>query len=301
MKTEGLKQSRRLPKHILAPVDFSDSCLHGLTAAMELAWRFDAKLSVVHVVEWLPPGAYLLVNSAKDVHQASQAHAEKQLAEFVAKHVPDEMLVQQIAVEGKPFDKVVQKAAELACDLIVVSTHGHTGLSHVLTGSNAERIVQYAPCPVLVMRGNPGASNLPSSTATAFRWVLVPTDLSEESSKACPLAAAISSEYDAPLTVAHVQPVISALLEEHHEAAEQAKAAAQLQEFRAAHFGEDPSVTTVLLKGRTYRAICTEAQNDDPGLIVLATHGRTGWKHDLLGSTAERIVQHAPCPVLVAR
>lgn len=290
-----------LPKHILVPVDFSHSSLHGLTAALELAWRFNAKLSVIHVVERVPPGAYLAMDAGGGLQQEIESHAEKQLAEFIAEHVPDEMSVQQMIAIGKPFDKVVEKATELECDLIVVSTHGYTGLAHVLMGSTAERIVQHAPCPVLVMRGNPGESNLPSATATAFRWVLLPTDFSENSSKACLLAAAIAREYDADLTLAHVQPGMSVFLKEHNAAAERVRVDEQLEKFRADHFDGDVKITTAILEGSAHQCLCNEAKKDDPGLIVIATHGLSGWKHALLGSTAERIVQHAPCPVLVVR
>jgi nucleotide-binding universal stress UspA family protein len=289
-----------LPKHILVPVDFSQSCLHGLTAAMELAWRFNAKLSVIHVVEHLPPGTYLVMD-AGDIEQEIESHAQKKLAEFVAKYVPDEMSVQQIVAIGKPFDKVVEKATELACELIVVSTHGYSGLAHVLMGSNAERIVQHAPCPVLVMRAHPGESSLPSATATAFRWVLLPTDFSENSSKACPLAAAIAREFDAPLTLAHVLPSMPIFLEHYNAATERADADAQLQKFRTEHCDGILKVTTTLLEGNPPQSLCKEAESDDPGLIVIATHGLTAWKHALLGSTAERVVQYAPCPVLVVR
>jgi nucleotide-binding universal stress UspA family protein len=303
MKPISSEKLPSFPEHILVPVDFSASCLHGLTAALELAWRFKAELTIIHVLERIPPGAYLSASSDSEVQRNSMTYAEKQLAEFVAEHVPGEMSVRKIVCQGKPFDQVVAKAAELNCDLIVVSTHGHTGLTHVLIGSNAERIVQHAPCPVLVMRGNPGLSNLPSASATAFRWILLATDLSEESSKACPLASAIARAYGAPIKLVHVKPAISTFLAEHHEASERARVADQLDQFRVDHCGDDVDVeiTTELLEGCAFREISSRAVSDDPGLIVITTHGLIGWKHALLGSTAERVVRHAPCPVLVVR
>ena len=293
------------PKHILAPVDFSQPCLHGLTAALDLARRFDAKLTVVHVVKHLPHGSHVVLD-AVGIQQDWERPARERLAEFVAEHVPKDVSVRQVVAVGKPFHKVVELSVELECDLIVISTHGYTGLAHVLIGSNAERIVQHAPCPVLVVRGRPD-ENIPSASTTVFRWILVPTDFSENSCKAFPLAAAMAHEFDARLILAHVSPAVTTAGEipmvffEEDLLAERAKAEVQLRQYLSDHFSEELNTTTVVLEGVPHQALCEMAKADDPGLIVIATHGHTGWEHALMGSTAERVLRHAPCPVLVVR
>ena len=297
------------PKHILAPVDFSKSCLQGLNAALDLARRFEAKLTVVHVVKHLPHGSHVVLD-ATGIQQDLARPARERLAEFVAEHVPADVFVRQEVAEGKPFHVVVGLAAERECDLIVISTHGYTGLAHVLLGSNAERIVQHAPCPVLVMRGRPDESR-PSENATAFRWILLPTDFSENSRKAFPLAAAMAREYDARLILANVQPAPPLPIAEIGEvpqdftaqdiAARRAAVEVQLRHYQSEHFGDDFSTTGEVREGIPHRAICEMAKATQPGLIIIATHGHTGWKHALVGSTAERVVRHAPCPVLVVR
>jgi nucleotide-binding universal stress UspA family protein len=284
------------PKHILAPVDFSQPCLHGLTAALDLARRFDAKLTVVHVVKHLPHGSHVVLD-AVGIQQDWERPARERLAEFVAEHVPKDVSVRQVVAVGKPFHKVVELATELECDLIVISMHGYTGLAHVLIGSNAERIVQHAPCPVLVVRGRPD-ENSPSARTTAFRWILLPTDFSENSCKAFPLAAAMLAHVSPAVTTAGEIPMV---FFEQDLVAERAKAEVQLRQFRSEHFSEELNTTTVVLEGVPHQALCEMAKADDPGLIVIATHGHTGWEHALMGSTAERVVRHAPCPVLVVR
>lgn len=298
------------PKHILAPVDFSNPCLRGLAAALELARRFGAKLTLVHVVKHLPRGSHVVLD-AVGIEQDWKRPARERLAKFVEAHVPDDVTVGQVVAEGKPFHEVVQLAAELECDLIVIATHGYTGLAHVLIGSNAERIVQHAPCPVLVVRGRPDESAPPAANATAFRWILLPTDFSENSCKAFPLAAAMAREFDAKLTLAYVlpsMPMSAALpgevpyvLPGPEIVAQRAKAEVQLRKFRTEHFGAKLNTDTIVLEGIPHQMLSEAAKADDPGLIIMATHGQTGWKHALIGSTAERVVRHAPCAVLVVR
>ena len=293
------------PKHILAPVDFSEPCLHGLNAALDLARRFDAKLTLVHVVKHLPHGSHVVLDTV-GIQQDWQCPAREQFAEFVAEHVPADVPVRQVVAVGKPFHVIVTLAAELECDLIVITTHGYTGLAHVLLGSNAERIVQHSPCPVLVMRGRPDESR-PAANVADFRWILLPTDFSENSRKAFPLVATLAREFDARLILANVQPAIAMTGEiplvftEQEIASRHVKIEAELRRCRSEHFSTELSTTTAVLEGIPHQALCEMAKAVDPGLIVIATHGHTGWEHALIGSTAERVVRHAPCPVLVVR
>ena len=302
MKIDASKPAHPFPpKHILAPLDFSDPCLYGLAAALDLAKRFSAKLTVVHVTRHMPPGARVMMGVADEIKQDWENTARQWLADFVAEHVPDDVPVQQVIAMGKPFQKVVELATERECDLIVISTHGYTGLAHVLIGSDAERIIQHAPCPVLVVRGRPDEKTPSPANATVFRWILLPTDFSENSRKAVPVAQAMAREFKARLTLAHVQPSMWSF-QEQDRAAECSKIDSQLKKFSSELIDKDLNASTSLLEGNPHRTLCDIASEEDgPGLIVIATHGITGWKHALIGSTAERMVQHAPCPVLVVR
>ena len=141
-------------RHILAPTDFSDYSKKALSDALELAQTFGAKLSLLHVVEpppypiegFVPPtmGADLL------------ADLERQASAELAQVLPD---AQEATVEvtravaiGSPSQKIVETAEAEHVDLILMATHGRTGLSHLLIGSVAERVVRTAPCPVLTIR-----------------------------------------------------------------------------------------------------------------------------------------------------
>ncbi len=298
------------PRHILAPVDFSKPCLHGISAAVDLARRFGAKLTIVHVVKHLPHGSHVALEVA-GISQDWERPAREKLAEFVTAHVPSDVNVNEVVLHGKPFHEVVNLAAEQRCDLIVIATHGYTGLAHLLMGSNAERIVQHAPCAVLVVRGRPDDDTPPAASEIDFRWILLPTDFSENSCKAFPLATAMAHEYRAKLTLAYVVPPMPAPIAMPNEIpyvdwgnammSQRADAEAQLRKFRAERFSAETKMDTVVFEGPAHLMITEAAKSDTPGLIVIATNGQTGWEHALLGSTAERVVRHAPCPVLVIR
>ncbi|MDP1590133.1 MAG: universal stress protein [Prosthecobacter sp.] len=288
--------------HILAPVDFSEACLYGLSTAAGLARRSGAKLTVMHVVKHLPHGSRMVLDAA-ELQQEWQRCARENLAEFVRAHVPEDVHAEQVVREGKAFDVIVREAAKRGCDLIVTATHGYTGLAHVLIGSTAERIVQHAACPVLVVRGRGGQP----SEELAPRWILVPTDFSDNSRKAFPFATALALEFGAKLILAHVKPGIPMTGEiplnftQEQIDAVHAQAEVRLRQFRTEHFSEHLDTTTLVLEGNAHECLIKAVISDDPGIIVMSTHGHTGWQHALLGSTAERVVRHATCSVLVVR
>ena len=134
-------------RHILAPTDFSEHATQAVTTAFELAQTFGAKLSPLHVIE-VPVYA---IEVALPL-EALERDARRELAllppEATAVHVDVTPLVDM----GVPSQKIVETATAEQVDLMVMATHGRTGLSHLLLGSVAERVVRLAPCPVLTIR-----------------------------------------------------------------------------------------------------------------------------------------------------
>ncbi|HWL09340.1 MAG TPA: universal stress protein [Planctomicrobium sp.] len=144
----------RLSK-ILVPTDFSEFSKHALQYGCELARRFGAELTLLHVVEDIYPlvaDPGVMVGSTMDFVGDLQQSAEKGLAGFVPDDWCDGLIVHRQVVVGVPFMEIVRCANEQQMDLIIVTTHGRTGLAHVLLGSVAEKIVRRSPCPVLTVR-----------------------------------------------------------------------------------------------------------------------------------------------------
>ena len=160
------------PAHFLVPTDFSETALHALSYALEEARLHQAKLTLLHV---LPP------HSATDVYYVSpeppRSTSDPRLDELLGSYGPSEPAVvrsdpdqgalnrlrdlmpgtfrgmwEAEVARGQPADAIVRFAQERDIDLIVMGTHGRSGLQHVFLGSVAEKVVRQAPCPVLTVR-----------------------------------------------------------------------------------------------------------------------------------------------------
>jgi nucleotide-binding universal stress UspA family protein len=136
---------------ILVPTDFSEYSQHALKYAVALAQSFKAKLYVVHILE------HAVVGAPTETFQAEiRVEAEKSEREQL-NQLTQELGVKQIDAEpvfgsGIAHTEIVKTAKELDVDLITLATHGRTGLSHLVFGSTAEKIIRLAPCPVLVVK-----------------------------------------------------------------------------------------------------------------------------------------------------
>lgn len=140
---------------ILCPVDFSESSMHALDYAAAFARAHNAELLLLHVTQPLvygivedPGGLNLYQGLEESMQQAAQSKLEE-----VEKNSREAGLeVKTMLILGTPFLEIIGVAKEKTVDLIVLGTHGRSGLSHVLMGSVAERVVRKAPCPVLTVK-----------------------------------------------------------------------------------------------------------------------------------------------------
>jgi nucleotide-binding universal stress UspA family protein len=131
-------------ERILIPTDFSECSRQATNYAIELAKRFDAQIYLLHVVEPLPmiPAEFLIT---------AQTEAEKQLRVWLGDEPNHPAAAAQEIRRGRPFVQITRYAKENDIDLIVIGTHGHGPLTHVLIGSVAEKVVRKASCPVLTV------------------------------------------------------------------------------------------------------------------------------------------------------
>ena len=138
-------------KKILVPVDFSPCSQKALLYAIQMAREFCATIDVLYVVP--PYYAYDPYGVAEFERIEKQLRSgEEKLATLVLQQVPQGLPVETFVRNGRPATEIVEAARELGADLIIISTHGHKGLKHVLLGSTAESVVRHAPCPVLTVR-----------------------------------------------------------------------------------------------------------------------------------------------------
>ncbi len=146
--------------HILVPTDFSDYANHAVDYAIQLAKALDARLTVLHVIHLTPlvmgeMGASSLVPYLEDIETDAGQRMQTLLTQVQQEGLQGETAV----VQGVPFHLIIDMAKTKDIDLIVMGTHGRTGLTHALIGSVAERVVRLATCPVLVTRGTTETSS----------------------------------------------------------------------------------------------------------------------------------------------
>jgi nucleotide-binding universal stress UspA family protein len=206
---------------------------------------------------------------------------------------------------GAPaFDEICRLAQTIPADLVVMPTHGRTGLKHVFLGSTAERIVQHSSCPVLVTRGHRAQSK--NGSRFKIKAILVPTDFSSCSREGLRYAIAFANEFGAKIILLHVTYfgyVYSCEGTAIYDIASLQKAARKTAErkmrelVRSVNFGP-VKFETAFSDGSPAIDICVYAKDHDVDLIITSTHGFTGLKHVLIGSIAEQVVRHAPCSVL---
>ena len=137
---------------ILVPVDFSDCSRKALAYAVPFAEQFGASLVVLHVI---PP--YYAVDpyglaQIERIEAELEQNGRSRLTELVIDTVPSDINAGILLRHGRATAEIVDAAKELEIDLIIISTHGHTGLKHVVFGSTAENVIRHAPCPVLTVR-----------------------------------------------------------------------------------------------------------------------------------------------------
>ncbi len=294
MKTQNVR-------NILVPIDFSKMSIQAIETAKNLAHRFGARIHLVHIQDAIYPAGFMatmpmMTGDMIAIHDENEKRLRKRLRDLAARLdlSPDDC---RVLTTAPAFDGICELARELSIDLVVMPTHGRTGLKHVFLGSTAERVVQHSSVPVFVVRKREGSLNK----------ILVPVDFSRCSLDALNYVIEFGEKVAAKIIIFHAVDLgyaytsdgyamydLSQITETLRKDAER-----QMREFvRAAKFGS-VKFETAIREGPPVEEICAFAKGEDIDLIVTATHGRTGFKHVLIGSMAENIVRHADRPVLV--
>lgn len=141
-------------KQILVPIDFSDCSLSALDFGLALGEKLGTKLTLLHVVE---PAAYqenylMAPNSLDETNQSLVAAGRERLATLRARVTSRGLPVETLVRMGRAQSEISDTAKAIGSDLIVMGTHGQSGLKNILLGDTAERVVRHAPCPVLTVR-----------------------------------------------------------------------------------------------------------------------------------------------------
>jgi nucleotide-binding universal stress UspA family protein len=279
---------------ILVPTDLTAESEGLLAHVRLLAERFDAQVTLYHAVE-VPDHRHAHWAFAHE--HAVFKEAERQARDALDRHAQSLGPRAHAVVEraGAPADAIVAEARRLAADLIAMSTHGRGGLSHLLLGSVTEKVIERARRPVLAFRESA------LGTAFPYRRILVTTDFSLVSRLVFPLAAQLAKALGAELVCVHVWPSPSVAALSGVPEKEPVVVPTESAVFRfieADLLGQ--GVRVQVHRGTVWDRIVNAARTEKADLIVMSTRGHHNLADHILGSNTERVLRHAPCPVLVA-
>ena len=292
---------------VLFATDFSHCAEQALNHALAIASSWKAELHILHVLEFLPemnpdyPVNHMYLEQLR--HEAARDMAA------IEQRVTRSGLPARATIDvGVPSQRIEALAAQTGASLIVMGTHGRTGLEHVLVGSAAERVVRTASCPVLTVKARgvaPSQATVPAN-GLRFQRLLIPVDFSASSLEALEYGVQFAKHVGAAVTILHtLEPVAYGLdftLGSSLEwRTQKAYVEGRLEILRALCTSNGIKAEQVLKAGTPADSIRDYAERQQPDLVIMGTHGRRGISRMLSGSVAETMLRMAPCPVLTVR
>ena len=282
---------------LLFPTDGSDGAAAVFDHVLDVAEAHDATVHVLNVADTTRESVTQVQGRVVDALEQAGAETVREAATRASdRGVPTVTEV----LQGEPYRTIVDYAETYDVDLVIMPTHGRRGLERFLLGSTTERVVRRSEAPVLTIR--------PDDDVTVrypYRRILVPTDGSDPASAALDVGLGVADAASAAVHLLSVVDVTSlgvdvradlqtaALEESAHEIVDRAAE-------RATADGFEPT-TAVEFGGSVTRVIRSYVTANDVDLVVVGTHGRTGFDRYVLGSVAEGLVRTAPVPVLTVR
>lgn len=288
---------------VMIPTDFSTNANQALRHGAAIAHRFNSEIFLLHIVTRFD-------DEAEDAHRFSDLDAFYHRVESeamsrmagLADNV-EKTSVQMATVRGfAPADEIIKFANANGVELIVMGTHGRSALAHFLVGSVAEKVVRHASCPVMSVAHQEKQLLDPPFIES----ILVPIDFSPFSMEVVPFAVEMAQRFDASLNFLHV--IDQRLYPEFYVVGEGAvaKTIPDMYEKSMLKLKDmiDDSITDIrdfecfVREGVPHTEITSFCRIHECDLIMMATHGLTGLEKLVIGSTAEKVVRKAECPVL---
>jgi nucleotide-binding universal stress UspA family protein len=286
-------------ERVLCPVDFSEFSARAYDYAQSLARHYHARLYLQHVVDFtLPSYAYYADASyIADLFERVRNDARSQLEEFAKRPTGHGPPPERVLHEGVPTKSILSFAEEQRVNLIVIGSHGLKGVDRVALGSVTEKVLRKASCSVLVVRKpehdfvSPGSEQDPIQ----LRKLLLCTDFSEYSRRALEHAVSIAAEYDAELTVLYVLEDMPASVD--FESVTK-PLLARLEGAITPDVRERCTIKPLVRIGKPYLEILQQAAEAQTDAVIMGVRGRNALDLAVFGSTAHRVIQLGPCPVL---
>jgi len=295
---------RRQINTIFCATDFSKLAEEVVAYGIALAKEFNAKLLVCHVVDFPTVSMYGEAVAGPIEHQNRfMDFARNEISRLIGDAPIDS---QALVTLGNTTEEISRLVVDFNADLVITATHGRSGLKRFFLGSVTERLMRTLPCPLLVLRGAEDESSASELKNFPFKRILVGCDFSPDSDLAFNNSLSMAQEFESELHMVHVvEP--SGYKDLFKMPAEYGDRFKQdlydmIKERLRSMVPEEAlnwlTLQTHLLVGKPYAEIIRYAEINDIDLIVLGIRGHGMVEDILVGSTTDRVIRRAPCPVL---
>lgn len=309
-------------KRIITPLDGSDASESVLAWVAPLAEKLKAELILMTIVETEPvPAPVVSLDRMDAPPESPELMAERELRwgrsdrlvtaatryleSTARRHVPASVHFKIHVVSGNPEDQIVAQAVATGADLIAMATHRSSPIARGVLGSVADRVFHSSPVPLLLLR--PGNGKARVTSPQLIKNVIVPLDVSPISEKALgvgmDLAAAVNARLRLITVTAklHVHgPMVGAPFGNVYSSGQlRAGGRDYLKQFVEDALNQGLEAEAVAVSGNPARAIIRVAHEEPGSVVVMASHGLSGFRRWVLGSVTDKVVRGAECPVLV--
>ena len=279
---------------ILCPVDFFPASDAAVNHAVGLAANYEARIHLVHVITPLLPTAYEYAIDTAAVMDSLEKNARDEMEKLAARAKQAGVQADIEIRIGDVYDEIKYAIEAEKPELLVMGTHGRRGVERWFMGSTTEKLLRHSPVPLLTI----SASGEKFGSVPRFRRILVTTDFSEGTADALSYAFSVAQENEARITLLHVIHDVAADVSGKYRDSLIQGVEKQLQDLVPAEARNWCDVVTRVETGVPYRIILRTLEDEKVDLLVMNIHGKGMLDRALLGSTAERVVRAAFCPVM---
>ena len=291
-------------KKILCATDFSDFSNHTVNYGVALAKEFGARLIICHVIDLSSVAIYGEFQLDPVGQQKRIIEDANEQLEALTGDQPVDW--EPLITVGKPADEIIRAVEEKDIDLVISATRGRSGLKRLILGSVTERLMLTLPCPLLVLRSPEHDFVKTPDQVIRLKKILVGCDFSPDSVQAFNHALSLAQEFQAELHLANViePPAQPNLMKDHTSAIDKIQGdyrnliTQKLKEMVPEEARNWCTPQTSILEGQPDEALAKYAESNDVDMIVMGIRGHGLVKTLFLGSTTDRVVRRAPCPVL---
>jgi nucleotide-binding universal stress UspA family protein len=273
-------------------VDFFPASLRAVDYAIGLAQKYDAKLHLLHVVSPILYSTEQYAFTVSDIIDSMKKQSARKMKKLERKARAAGLTIYTDVRTGEVKREVESAVRATKADILVMGTHGRRGMEKWFLGSVTERMLRRSPIPVLTLRGSKKAR-------TTTTRILVTTDFSEGTDNALNYALSIARANKARLTLLHVLEETRAVISPQYRKEITEGVRRELLQRIPADAQGSPDIDTAVEAGTPYHIILRLLKKERIDLLVMNTHGKGMLHRALLGSTSERVVRAADCPVML--